>query len=169
MLVNGRRIANIGGGYQYVFTIENALNLPGDMLVKVDRMSMANSLEVRCPILDQEVASLAASFPPHWLIRDGKGKHIFICAMEDRLPRELLNRPKSGFAAPIAGWFRGPLREMLWDHLTGRRFLERGMVSPAFVKRMLAEHQRGRRDNSYWLWSLFMLELWRRTLDEVNA
>ncbi len=139
---------------------ESAVNLPGDMLVKVDRMSMANSLEVRCPMLDHELAEVAAAIPHTWRIRDGRGKQFFIDALGGRLPAALLNRPKMGFAVPLADWFRGPLREMLRDHLLGKRFLERGLASPQFVWRLLAEHERGRRDNSAWLYSLLMLELW---------
>ncbi|HKY20054.1 MAG TPA: asparagine synthase (glutamine-hydrolyzing) [Vicinamibacterales bacterium] len=139
---------------------EATANLTGDMLVKVDRMSMANSLEVRCPLLDQEVARLASSMPASLKIRDGRGKHILIRALGDRLPPELLQRPKMGFGMPLAAWFRGPLREMLRDHVTGPRFLARGIVSPPFVHGLLDEHQSGRRDNNGLLWSLLMLELW---------
>jgi asparagine synthase (glutamine-hydrolysing) len=144
---------------------ETAVNLPGDMLVKVDRMSMANSLEVRCPLLDQGVAELAAAIPHAWRIRRGKGKQFLLRALGERLPAELLNRPKMGFGVPLADWFRGPLRELLWDHLTGSRFLDRGFVEPHFLNHLLREHERRRRDNSYWLWALLVLELWFRELE----
>ena len=141
---------------------ETAARLTGDMLVKVDRMSMANSLEVRCPLLDHNLAELAARIPHAWKLRNGRGKDIFIQAVGDRLPREILHQPKRGFGVPLARWFRGPLRNLLWDHLTGSPFLNRGMVSPAFVTHLLGEHDRGRRDHSHQLWSLLMLELWFR-------
>ncbi|HEX8986225.1 MAG TPA: asparagine synthase (glutamine-hydrolyzing) [Bryobacteraceae bacterium] len=147
---------------------ESAVNLPGDMLVKVDRMSMANSLEVRCPMLDHELADVAASIPHAWRIRNGTGKQFFIDAMGDRLPPSILNRPKMGFAVPLADWFRGPLRELVGDHLLGKRFLERGIVSPPFVEHLLDEHARMRRDNSHWLYSLLMLELWFRQGEAVS-
>ncbi|MGI8989530.1 MAG: asparagine synthase-related protein, partial [Bryobacteraceae bacterium] len=134
----------------------------GDMLVKVDRMSMANSLEVRSPMLDHELAEMAATIPHEWKIRNGQGKHILIRALGGRLPPELLNRPKMGFAVPLSPWLRGPLKEMLWDHLNSRTFFDRGIVSPAFVKHMLEKHQSGRRDNRTWLWSLLVLEMWFR-------
>ncbi len=152
-----------------IMYFETAVNLPGDMLVKVDRMSMANSLEVRCPLLDQEVAEVAAAIPHSWRIRDGKGKRFLLDALGERLPPELLNRPKMGFGVPLADWFRGSLRTFLWDHLTGARFLERGFVSPEFLRAMLQEHDRGRRDNSTWLWSLLMLELWFLELESQPA
>jgi len=144
---------------------ETTQNLTGDLLTKVDRMSMANSLEVRCPILDHELAELAAGIPHAWKIREGKGKYIFIRALGDRLPAPLLNRAKMGFGVPLALWFRGALRPFLWDHLGSGSFLNRGIVSPAFVRQMLAEHDSGRRDNSHWLWSLLVLELWFRELE----
>ena len=109
---------------------ETTQNLTGDLLTKVDRMSMANSLEVRCPILDHELAELAAGIPHAWKIREGKGKYIFIRALGDRLPAPLLNRAKMGFGVPLALWFRGALRPFLWDHLGSGSFLNRGIVSP---------------------------------------
>ena len=145
---------------------ETTQNLPGDMLVKVDRMSMANSLEVRCPVLDHELGELAAQIPHAWKIKDGKGKYILLRAIGDRLPAPLLNRAKMGFGVPLALWFRGTLRPFLWDHLTSASFFSRGIVSPAFVQQMLNEHDTGRRDNSNWLWSLLMLELWFRELQQ---
>jgi asparagine synthase (glutamine-hydrolysing) len=144
---------------------ETTQNLPGDLLMKVDRMSMANSLEVRCPILDHELGELAAAIPNGWKIRDGKGKYILLRALGDRLPPPLLHRGKMGFGVPLALWFRGALRAFLWDHLNSTAFAGRGVVSPAFVRQMLQEHDSGRRDNSHWLWSLLMLELWFRQLD----
>lgn len=144
---------------------ETAVNLPGDMLVKVDRMSMANSLEVRCPMLDQELAGVAAALPPEWLIRNGKGKQFLVESFADRLPAELLDRPKWGFAVPLKYWFRTSLKGFLHDHLTSRSFLDRGYVSPAFVMHLLDEHESGRRDNETYLWSLLMLELWHRELE----
>ena len=141
---------------------ETAVNLPGDMLVKVDRMSMAASLEVRCPLLDRDLADVAASIPNSWKIREGRGKYLLVKALGDTLPPELLTRQKMGFGVPLDHWFRGALREMLHDHLTGSRFLERGIVSPPFVRQLIEEHRTGRRNHAAWLWSLLMLEMWYR-------
>ncbi|MDQ6708689.1 MAG: asparagine synthase (glutamine-hydrolyzing) [Acidobacteriota bacterium] len=141
---------------------EATAKLSGDMLVKVDRMSMANSLEVRSPMLDHELAEMAAAIPHEWKIRNGQGKHILIRALGDRLPPQLLDRAKMGFAVPLGPWLRGPLREMLRDHLNSQIFFDRGIVSPPFVKHLLEEHQSGRRDNRTWLWSLLVLEMWFR-------
>jgi asparagine synthase (glutamine-hydrolysing) len=144
---------------------EATCKLAGDMLVKVDRMSMAASLEVRSPMLDHELADLAAAVPHEYKIKNGQGKYILTRALGDRLPPELLNREKMGFAIPLAEWLRGPLRELLWEHLDSPRFYDRGIVSPPFVRHLLNEHQVGRRDNRTWLWTLLMLEMWFRDFE----
>jgi asparagine synthase (glutamine-hydrolysing) len=146
---------------------EATAKLTGDMLVKVDRMSMAASLEVRSPLLDHELAALAARIPHRWKMQNGRGKRILLKALGDRLPPALIDRPKQGFAVPLAVWFRGPLREMLHDHLCGKQFLERGIARPEAVRALIAEHESGRRDNYHWLWVLLMLELWLREWSEV--
>jgi len=145
---------------------EATVKLTGDMLVKVDRMSMANSLEVRCPLLDHELAELAAQIPHAWKIRNGRGKLILRKALGDRLPNELLRLPKKGFGVPLGLWFRGSLRAFLWDHLTSTTFLNRDIVSQSFVLYLLNEHVSGRRNNYHWLWMLLMLELWFRDLEK---
>jgi asparagine synthase (glutamine-hydrolysing) len=139
---------------------EATTQLTSDMLVKVDRMSMANSLEVRCPLLDHKLAELAMKIPHAWKMGPRRGKRILLKAIGDRLPPQLLALPKRGFDVPLARWFRGPLRGFLWDTLTSRNFLDRGIVSERFLRQLLEEHDRGRRDNSHWLWMLFVLEQW---------
>jgi asparagine synthase (glutamine-hydrolysing) len=144
------------------FYFEATSNLSGDMLVKVDRMSMANSLEVRCPLLDHKLAEFAATLPPHWKMKNGRGKYILTDALKDRLPEELLTLPKKGFSVPLADWFRGPLRDFLQDHLLSKSFLDRGFVRPQFLRYLINEHVSGRRNNYLWLWRLVFLELWFR-------
>ncbi|MBI3681992.1 MAG: asparagine synthase (glutamine-hydrolyzing) [Acidobacteria bacterium] len=148
---------------------EATANLTGDMLVKVDRMSMAASLEVRCPMLDHHLAEFAFSLPVSWKIRNRKGKAILLDAIGGRLPAGILNRPKMGFGVPLASWFRGPLREFLQDHLTSREFIERGIVSGEFVRHLLNEHDSGRRDNNLRLWALLILELWFRQWESAST
>lgn len=145
---------------------EATAKLAGDILVKVDRMSMAHSLEVRSPLLDHRLAELAMRIPNHWKTRNGKGKLILLKALGGRLDPRLLDRPKQGFGVPLAAWFRGPLREMLRDHLTSACFLSRGIVSARYLDLMLDEHERGRRDNSTFLWLLLVFERW---LEEYEA
>lgn len=150
------------GALSRVIRFEATTQLTSDMLVKIDRMSMANSLEVRCPLLDHELAELAMTIPHSWNMSAGQGKQIFRKAIGDRLPPELLSLPKKGFAVPLAQWFRGSLKPFLWDHLTSRAFLDRGIVSQPFLRHLLEEHERGRRNNYNWLWMLLILELWFR-------
>jgi asparagine synthase (glutamine-hydrolysing) len=151
------------GALTQALYFEATAKLTGDMLVKVDRMSMAASLEVRCPLLDHKLAEFAATLPHNWKMNgNGTGKAILLEAIGDRLPPPLLNRSKMGFGVPIADWFRGPLKDFLRDHLTSRQFLDRGIVSSAFLQCLLDEHESGRRNNDLKLWMLLMLELWFR-------
>jgi len=115
---------------------------------------------VRCPLLDHVLAETANRIPNSMKLRNGKGKLILLKALGDRLPPELLTRPKAGFGIPFAQWFRGPLRPMLWDSLTSKSFLDRGITSSARMTEVLREHDSGRRDNSFFLWLLLILQLW---------
>lgn len=152
-----------------VLQFQATTQLTGDMLVKVDRMSMAHSIEVRCPLLDHKLAEFAMRIPFAWNMKNGRGKQLLRAALADRLPPELLQLPKKGFAVPLANWFRGPLRSFLQDHLTGRSFLNRGIVSEPFLRRLLDEHDRKRRDHNHVLWMLLMLELWFREFETQSA
>jgi len=140
--------------------------LTGDFLVKVDRASMAASLEVRCPMLDHRFCEFATRIPTSWKWKNGKGKRILIDALGDRLPQELLTRGKMGFGVPLDQWFRGPLRELVHDKLLGNSFLDRGIVSPDFVRYLVEEHESGRRNNHHQIYALLMLELWFESLQE---
>jgi asparagine synthase (glutamine-hydrolysing) len=148
---------------------EASCTLVSDMLVKVDRMSMANSLEVRSPLLDHRLVEAAAQIPHAWKIEGRHGKRIFLEAVGDRLPPELLTLPKKGFGVPLAIWFRSQLRGMLHDVLLSARCRERGLLNPAFVAAMVEEHASGRRNHSHWLWALLMLELWFRQWEQNAA
>ncbi|MGA2434048.1 MAG: asparagine synthase (glutamine-hydrolyzing) [Bryobacteraceae bacterium] len=159
----GRAILPPGAGVlSEAMQFEATVKLTGDILAKVDRMSMAHSLEVRCPLLDHELIELASRIPNSWKTRNGCGKLILLEALGDRLPAELLNRPKRGFGVPLAEWFRGPLRSFVWDRLMSSTFLGRGIARGPFLRKMLEEHDAARRDNSYAIWLLLMLELWFR-------
>lgn len=136
--------------------------LPGDILTKVDRVSMAVSLEVRSPLLDQELIDFATQIPFHLKLKNGQAKHIFKRAVADLVPPEILNRPKQGFAIPLREWLRQQMRDEMRQVLTEPRTRQRGYFNPQYVNLLLDEHQRGRRDHSFRLWSLFMLELWHR-------
>jgi len=139
-------------------------NLTGDILVKVDRMSMACSLEVRGPLLDHKLVELAYSLPHHWKQKGNQGKTILLDALGDRLPPELLTRPKSGFAVPLDIWFRTSLRDYIHDYLLSRDFLQCGIVSEPLLRSLLEEHDRGRREHGQFLWTLLIFAVWSRRL-----
>lgn len=132
--------------------------LPGDILVKADRATMAYSLESRSPWLDYRIANLAARLPPGWLLKGMQGKWIFKRMLERRLPRDILYRPKMGFVVPLAEWFRGPLGPAL-ESLLPR---EPELIDPAEARRLLTQHATGLHDHSRKLWNVFVLLLWQR-------
>src|ERR1700752_1973038 len=116
--------------------------LVDDILVKVDRASMANSLEVRCPLLDHKLMELIAQMPSSLKLRHGNGKYIFKKALERVLPAAVLTRSKKGFAVPVAEWFRGELKEYAYESVIHR---QDDVLNGAFLKRCWNQHQRGQR------------------------
>jgi asparagine synthase (glutamine-hydrolysing) len=136
--------------------------LADDILTKVDRMSMAVSLESREPLLDHRLVEFAASVSPALKIRNGTRKYLLRKLLAGRLPHSVVSRGKQGFDAPVADWLRGSLSPMLHDLLGSRRARERGLFDPPAVDRLLVEHQSGRGDHRHRLWQLMMLELWFR-------
>ena len=136
--------------------------LPEDVLTKVDRMSMAHSIESRVPLLDHRLAEYALRLPLHLKIRQGARKHLLKQVAGRLLPAEILNRPKQGFGVPLAVWCRGRLREAFTDVLRSASVRQRGYFEPAEVDRLLQEHLTGRRNHDLRLWQLYMFELWHR-------
>jgi len=136
--------------------------LAGDILTKVDRASMAHSLEVRVPILDHEFVEWVSGLPPEMKYSAGEGKRIFKQALEPLLSREILYRRKMGFAVPLASWFRGPLRQRIRTALLGETLAGTGIFNVRFLETLLDQHQSGRRDHSAALWSLLMFEAFVR-------
>ena len=136
--------------------------LPGDILTKVDRASMANSLEVRVPFLDHTLVEWAARVPATLKLRGREGKYILKAAMRPYLPADILYRPKQGFAVPLANWFRGPLRDRLRKALAGPMLRESGLFNMGFIEELLDRHQSGARDHSASLWSLLLFESFLR-------
>jgi asparagine synthase (glutamine-hydrolysing) len=132
--------------------------LPGDILTKVDRMSMAHSIESRVPLLDNEVLQFALALPPHFKIKDGRRKHILKEVAAQLLPREWLDRRKQGFGVPLDQWLRGDLRDMLTDSLLSRQAAGRGFFQPRYVRRLVDEHLHRKRDHGLLLWSLLIFE-----------
>lgn len=136
--------------------------LPETLMMKVDRASMAVGLEVRCPLLDKDVVEMALATPATLRIKGATTKRLLKQAFWNFLPAEILYRRKQGFEAPLNSWFRGPLREVLWDHLTDTRARSRGLFDHAYVSRLLNEHQNGIHDHGHKLWFLLNIEFWHR-------
>jgi asparagine synthase (glutamine-hydrolysing) len=150
---------------QYLDTVTY---LPDDILTKVDRASMAASLEVRVPLLDHRLVELVWRLP--LAVRRGRRpKALLRGVLERRVPRALTERPKAGFAAPIGAWLRGPLRPWAEDLLSADRLARGGLVDPAPVRRAFESHLAGRQDNEHLLWCVLMLEAWRERADRDRS
>jgi asparagine synthase (glutamine-hydrolysing) len=132
--------------------------LPGDILTKTDRMSMAVSLEAREPLLDYRLIEFAASLPASMRVKRGTGKAIMKQAMERYLPHDILYRPKMGFVTPVSHWFRGPLAQQAKALATSSTLTRSGWFDMAEIERIVAAHQSGRRDHGRLIWQFFMLE-----------
>jgi len=148
--------------------LDSKTYLPGDILTKVDRMSMLTSLEVRVPILDHVFLEWATSLTPEWKMRGGKQKYMLKkLAQRVGVPREVLDRPKQGFALPLVHWTRHDLKDMIMSVLLEPRTLQRGYFKPEAVRQLLDEHFRQRRNHSGRIWRLLAFELWHRNYLEA--
>lgn len=136
--------------------------LVGDINTKVDRASMAHSLEVREPLMDHLLVEWLATLPSDFKIRAGQGKVIFKQAYEPLLPRDVLYRPKMGFSVPLAAWLRGPLKDRVRLALLGERMRDCGYFNPVTLRRLIDEHNSGLRDHATALWMLLMFEAFLR-------
>jgi asparagine synthase (glutamine-hydrolysing) len=150
--------------------VDTKTYLEGDILTKVDRMSMANSLEMRCPILDHKFVEWVVGLPLKYKYRDGTRKFM-LKKLAERLgiPAQLLHRRKQGFALPLVHWMRNELKDGLLQLLQEPRTLQRGYFRPAKVKELLDEHSCGRRDHSGALWMMLVFEMWHRNFLEARG
>jgi asparagine synthase (glutamine-hydrolysing) len=165
-----RHLSEAGGHWlSAVRTMDLKSYLPLDILTKVDRMSMAHSLEAREPMLDHRLVEFAATIPPELLLRNGATKWLLKESLRGILPQAIVDGRKQGFAVPLARWFRGSLSGFLRDLLLAKRSRERGIFDPAAVERLLRRHEEGR-DLDLQLWTLLSFELWcRRFVDARPA
>jgi asparagine synthase (glutamine-hydrolysing) len=136
--------------------------MPNDPLVKVDRMSMANSLEIRCPLLDHRVVELAFQIPASTKLPNGRPKALLRALAERRLPAQILSLPKRGFTAPVGDWLAGPYADRFRDDVFGRDGQARDLVDTARVARLFEDHRSGRADHAFALWAVWILERWAR-------
>ncbi len=147
--------------------LDTRLYLAEDILTKVDRASMAVSLEVRAPFLDARVAEFAASLPSGYKLRGSKTKYILKRAVADLVPPFVIRRPKKGFGVPVAEWLKGKLRPLARDLLSPERVRRAGVFNPDYVVRLQDEHERGVANHRKLLWSLLMFELWHESFIET--
>jgi asparagine synthase (glutamine-hydrolysing) len=140
--------------------------LPDDILCKVDRASMAVSLETRVPFLDHRVAAVAARIPERMKIKGGSGKDILKKLLYREAPRALFERPKAGFGVPVGEWVRGPLRDWAEELLDPAQMRQDGYFDADIVQRRWGQHLRRQSDSTPALWAVLMFQAWRR---EVSA
>ncbi|MEW6292615.1 MAG: asparagine synthase (glutamine-hydrolyzing) [Pseudomonadota bacterium] len=134
--------------------------LPDDLLVKVDRASMSASLESRAPLLDHRLVELAFALPQRMLVRDGVGKWVLRRVLDRYVPRELIERPKAGFAIPLGDWLRGPLRDWAEALLNAEKLSDQGFLDTEKVSAMWQQHLSGSYDRSTYLWNVLMFQAW---------
>jgi asparagine synthase (glutamine-hydrolysing) len=143
--------------------------LPDDILYKVDRMSMAVSLEVRGPFLDYTLVEFAARLPTELRLQGVSGKYLLKRAMDGLLPRQVLYRPKLGFNIPYKNWLRTELRGLMLDMLAPTRLGQQGLFAPAYVQSLIREHLSGKRDHGHKLWQLLMFQLWAERYLSISS
>jgi asparagine synthase (glutamine-hydrolysing) len=148
-------------------SVDTQLYLAEDILTKVDRASMAVSLEVRAPFLDSRVAEYAASLPANYKLRGRTTKYILKRAAAPLLPQFVTRRGKKGFGVPVAEWIKGSLRPLVRDLLSPERMRRSGLFNADYVEKLQDEHEQGLANHRKLLWTLLMFELWQESFVET--
>ncbi len=143
-----------------ILYLDMKLYLQEDLLVKVDRVSMANSLEVRVPFLDHEFVDFATRLPDNMKLRLLKSKYILKKSAKGLIPAKYINRQKKGFGAPVADWIKGALKNMFCDTFSREKIIREGLFNYSHIKKLLDDHLQGKNDNRQKLWTLFVFEKW---------
>jgi asparagine synthase (glutamine-hydrolysing) len=138
--------------------------LPDDILCKVDRAAMGNSLETRVPFLDHRIVELSQRIPLSMQIRNGTGKSVLRNILYKHVPKELIERPKAGFGIPLGSWLRGPLRSWVEELINTNRLESEGYLDSALVDKIWREHLSGQRDWSFRIWSVVIFQQWLESL-----
>ena len=134
--------------------------LPNDILVKVDRAAMSNSLETRIPFLDPKVTEFAMSLPQHHKIYKGQGKRILRDILYKYVPKNLIERPKSGFGMPIDSWLREPLKDWVQDTLNSKKIKNDGLINHNSVEKILDDHMNKKINKQHELWNILTFQCW---------
>jgi asparagine synthase (glutamine-hydrolysing) len=156
------RTATSGDEINRMLTVDAATQLPDDLLLLTDRMSMAVSLECRVPLLDHELVALAARIPERIKVRDGRLKHVMKEALSDLLPRDILERKKRGFGAPMGAWLKRELAPVMKEVLSAEAIERRGLFRAAPIAELIASHEANRVDGTDRLLALLNFEIWAR-------
>lgn len=159
----------LGNPLDEMLRMDTEVLLPDNMLTKVDIASMANSLEVRAPMVDHHVMQLAASLPTRLKLKGAIGKYILRKAVRGLIPDEVIERRKHGFDVPVDEWLRGDLKELACDLLLGKQLRDRGQLNAGHVRYLVGEHVKKRADVGWLLWRLLILELWYQWVDEYQC